>query len=114
MRLYGKGGRGNSHRSWCWTTYSMEQMGKGRKRYPAGSGLSLEGQLLTSVNLKPFSWFKFIDDMDMKWTRGLENLKIFIQEANSFHSTKRFTAEDSSEEHVFLDTKSRPVVTRLV
>ena len=60
----------------------------------------LERQLLGSVSLKPFSWFRFIDDVD---------LVIFLQEANSFHPTIRFTAEDSNEEHVFLDTKYRLV-----
>ena len=64
----------------------------------------LEGQLLRSVSLKPFSWFRFIDDVDMKWTHGPENLEIFLQEANSFHPTIRFTTEVSNEEHVFLDT----------
>ena len=66
----------------------------------------LEGQLLRSVSLKPFSWFRFIDEVDMKWTHGHDNLKTFLQEANSFHPTIRFTAELSNEEHVFLDTKS--------
>ena len=47
-----------------------------------------EGQLLRSVSLKPFSWFRFIDDVDMKWTHGPENLEIFLQEANRFHPTK--------------------------
>ena len=69
----------------------------------------LEGQLLRSVSLKPFSWFRFIDDVDMKWTHGPENFEMFLQEANSFHPTIRFTAEVSNEEHVFLDTKSRLV-----
>ena len=44
--------------------------------------------------------------MDIKLTNGHENLEIFLQEANSFHPTIRFTVEVSNEEHVFLDTKS--------
>ena len=47
--------------------------------------------------------------MDKKWTHGPKNLEIFLQEANSFHPTVRFTVEVSNEEHVFLDTKSRLV-----
>ena len=39
----------------------------------------LEGHLLRSVSLKLFSWFRFVDDVDMKWTHGLENLEIFLQ-----------------------------------
>ena len=67
----------------------------------------LEGQLLRSGSLKPFSWFRFIDFVDMKWTHGPEKLEIVLQEANSFHPTIRFTAEVFIEEHVFLDTTSR-------
>ena len=67
----------------------------------------LEGQLLRSGSLKPFSWFRFIDYVDMKWTHGPEKLEIVLQEANSFHPTIRFTAEVFIEEHVFLDTTSR-------
>ena len=84
----------------------------GTKMAPAYANIfmgRLEGQLLRSVSLKPFSWFRFIDDVDMKWTHGPENLEIFLQEVNSFHPTIRFTAEVSNEEHVFLDTKSRLV-----
>ena len=84
----------------------------GTKMAPAYANIFtglLEGQFLRSVSLKPFSWFRCIDDVDMKWTHGPENLQIFLQEANSFHPTIRFTAEVSNEEHVFLDTKSRLV-----
>ena len=69
----------------------------------------LEGHFLRSRSLKLFSWVRFIDDDDMKWTHGHENLEIFLPEANSFHPTIRFTAEVSNEEYVFLDTKSRLV-----
>ena len=34
----------------------------------------LERRLLQSVILKPFSWLRFIDDIDMKWTHGRETL----------------------------------------
>ena len=60
-----------------------------------------------SVTLRPFSWLRFIDDIDMKWLHGRDNLDTFLQEANSFHSTIQFTAEVSNDKHVFLDTQSR-------
>ena len=50
----------------------------------------LEKQLLISVTMRPFSWLRFIDDIDMKWLHGRDNLDTFLQEANSFHSTIRF------------------------
>ena len=67
----------------------------------------LEKQLLMSVTMRPFSWLRFIDDIDMKWLHGRDNLDTFLQEANSFHSTIQFTAEVSNDKHVFLDTQSR-------
>ena len=67
----------------------------------------LETQLLMSDTMRPFSWLRFIDDIDMKWLHGRDNLDTFLQEANSFHSTIRFTAEVSNDKHVCLDTQSR-------
>ena len=67
----------------------------------------LEKQLLMSVSMMPFSWLRFIDDIDMKWLHGRDNLDTFLQEVNSFYSTIRFTAEVSIGKHVFLDTQSR-------
>ena len=74
----------------------------------------LENQLLMSVTLKPFSWLRFIDDIDMKRTHGRDSLEDFLQRANSFHPTIKFTAEVSNEEHIFLDTKSCLVDGRTV
>ena len=66
----------------------------------------LERRLLQSVILKHFSWLRFIDDIDMKWTRGKATLEAFLKTANNFHPTIRFTAEVSNDKHVFLDTIS--------
>ena len=65
---------------------------------------SLEGQLLRSVALRPFSWLRFIDDIDMKWTHGCETLTAFHDEAKNFHPSINFTAEISTK--MFLATKS--------
>ena len=67
----------------------------------------LKKQLLMSVTMRPFSWLRFIDEIDMKWLHGCDNLDTFLQKANSFHSTLPFTAEVSNDKHVFLDTQSR-------
>ena len=67
----------------------------------------LEKQLLMSVTMRSFSWLRFIDDIDMKWLHGRDNLDTFLQEVNIFHSTILFTAEVSNDKHVFLDTQSR-------
>ena len=70
----------------------------GTKMAPAYANIfmgRLEKQLLMSVTLKPFSWLRFIDDIDMKWTHGRDGLEDFLQRANSFHPTIKFTAEVS-------------------
>ena len=77
----------------------------GTKMAPAYANMfigRLEKQLLMSVRMMPFSWLRFVDDIDMKWLHGRDNLFIFLQEANSFHSTRRFTAEVSNDTHVSL------------
>ena len=66
----------------------------------------LEGQLLMSVPLQPYSWLRFIDDIDMQWCHGHQNLKHFLESANSFHQSIKFTSEISNDEHIFLDTIS--------
>ena len=82
----------------------------GTKMAPAYANMfmgRLEKQLLMSVTMRPFSWHRFINDIDMKWLHGRDNLDTFLQEPNSFHSTIRFTAEVSNDKHVFLETQSR-------
>ena len=45
----------------------------------------------------------------MKWSHGRETLTTFLDEANNFHPSIKFTAEISTKQHVFLDTKSNLV-----
>ena len=63
----------------------------------------LEGQLLKAVPLTPYRWLRFIDDIDMQWSHGQDNLKIFLELANNFHKSIKFTSEISNTQHVFLD-----------
>lgn len=56
-----------------------------------------------------FSWFRFIDDIDMKWTHGHDNLEVFFQEANTIHPTMKLTVEVCNNDNVFKDTKSNLV-----
>ena len=68
----------------------------GTKMAPAYANIfmgRLKGQLLKSVALRPFSWLRFIDDIDMKWSHGRETLTAFLDKANNFHPSIKFTAE---------------------
>jgi hypothetical protein len=53
---------------------------------------------------KPLSWFRFIDDVDMKWTESEENLDRFFDHANNVHPTIKLTHETSRNNISFLDT----------
>ena len=48
-----------------------------------------------------------IDDIDMQWCHGQQNLQTFLEIANNFHPTIKFTNDISNEQHIFLDTASR-------
>jgi hypothetical protein len=67
----------------------------------------LEKQLLSEVPMKPHLWLRFIDDVDMQWCHGQETLEEFLDLANSFHPSIKFTSEVSNDKHVFLDTVSK-------
>ncbi|XP_070546329.1 uncharacterized protein [Ptychodera flava] len=64
----------------------------------------LEQCFLNSYPLKPRVYFRFIDDIFMIWTHGLDALKKFYQDFNSFHNTINFTMEYSDNAINFLDT----------
>ena len=57
---------------------------------------------------------RFIDDIDMKWIHGCETLEAFLETANSFHPTIRFTAEASNDKHTVLDTTPHLVGDKVV
>ena len=57
-------------------------------------------------HLRPFvdSWFRFIDDVDMKWIHSDKELDEFFEYANSIHPSIKFTHEVSKTKMYFLDT----------
>ena len=64
----------------------------------------LEQLIIQSAPYKPISWFRFIDEVDMKWTESEEDLIRFFDHANYVHPTIRFTHETSRNNISFLDT----------
>ena len=65
---------------------------------------NLEKQLLSGAPYKPLSWFRFIDDIDIKWNESQEHLIDFFNYCNNFHPTIKFTFEFSGHKISFLDT----------
>ena len=66
----------------------------------------LEKQLLESSIERPLSWYRFIDDVDMKWTQNDEELQNFLSRDNNLHPSIKFTHEISNTTISFLDTSS--------
>ena len=64
----------------------------------------LEKHILATALHNPFSWFRFIDDIDMKWVLSQKELDDFIVHANNAHPSIKFTHEISTSKITFLDT----------
>ena len=65
---------------------------------------TIEKEILKQSRRKPLTWKRFIDDIFSLWDTNKEDIDLFIEQANSFHPTIKFTAEISQIETTFLDT----------
>ena len=65
---------------------------------------SIEKEILRQSVNKPLTWKRFIDDVFCLWDTNKEEIEHFIEQANSYHPTIKFTAEVSPLETTFLDT----------
>jgi hypothetical protein len=52
---------------------------------------SEEKQLLKSSIERPLSWYRSIDDVDMRWTQSDEELQNFLSRTNNLHPSIKFT-----------------------
>ena len=64
---------------------------------------TFEANALQNVPFNPHTWFRYIDDIFMIWTKGLDNLNIFIDYLNNIHPSIKFTSSHSSTNVSFLD-----------
>ena len=62
-----------------------------------------EADFLTTQNLKPWVWLRYIDDIFFVWTHGEEKLHDFLSCLNVFHPNLKFTYEYSTDRINFLD-----------
>jgi hypothetical protein len=79
----------------------------GTKMVPSYANIfmgDLEERLLLSSLKQPLSWFRFIDNVDMKWIHKDKELDEFFEHANSIHPSIKFTHEVSKTKMSFLDT----------
>ena len=69
---------------------------------------NFEQLAIENAPLKPFVWWRYIDDIFMIWTEGEDNLKTFIKYINSIHPAIKFTHEysnSSNQSLPFLDVQ---------
>ena len=63
-------------------------------------------EILRQSFTKPIFRKRFIDEVISMWNTSRDNIEDFLLNANSFHTTIKFTAEISeTETSTFLDTK---------
>ncbi len=65
----------------------------------------LEKKLLKNAPHKPDLYLRFIDDIFCTFTTGMQQVEEFVTYMNSSHPTIKFTAEMSTEQVTFLDTR---------
>ena len=65
----------------------------------------IENQILAQSCIKPLFWKWYIDDVFSLWNTSLYKIDSFVEKANNFHSTIKFTAEMPETEVTFLDTE---------
>ena len=71
----------------------------GTRMAPAYANLfmgDLKKKLLAQFPLKPYLWWRYIDNILMVWTNGEMKLEDFINHINSLHSTIKLTHEFSN------------------
>ena len=64
----------------------------------------IETKMISQSKTKPIEWKRFIDDIFSLWDSDKKEINLFIEQANNFHPTIKFTAEISDNETTFLDT----------
>ena len=75
----------------------------------------IETKVISQSKTKPIEWKRFIDDIFSLWDSEKKEINLFIEQANNFHRTIKFTAEISENETSYYyhsSTRVLPVVQR--
>ena len=64
----------------------------------------IETKMVNESGIKSKVWKRYIDDVFSRWDGNRKDIDLFIEQANTFHPTIKFTAEISEKEITFLDT----------
>ena len=63
-----------------------------------------ETKLIRQSRIKLIDWTHYIDEIFSLWNKSKQDINLFIEQANQFHPSIKFTAEISENEITFLDT----------
>ena len=78
----------------------------GTKFAPAYANLfmsSLEEDIMSRCEVRPWVWYRYIDDVFFIWTHGEEKLSSFVEYMNSYHQIIKLTTEISKDSISHLD-----------
>ena len=64
--------------------------------------------MLKDCNLKPWVWWRFLDDVFFIWLYGKERLLAFFECVHSYHQTIKYTWEWSTYKVSHLDVRDKP------
>ena len=64
----------------------------------------IETKLINQSNTKPLKWKRYIDYIFSLWDSNIQEIDLFMKQANNFHPTIKFTVETSETEITFLYT----------
>ena len=65
----------------------------------------IETEIINHCTKKALVWKRYIDDVFSLWDTSKEEVNTFIEQANSYHPTIKFTAEIYDKEITFLVTR---------
>ena len=51
----------------------------------------LEDNMLRECHLKPWVWWRFLDDIFFVWLHGKESLFAFFEYVNAYHESIKYT-----------------------
>ena len=64
----------------------------------------IEEEIIMQSKTKPREWKRYIDEIFSVWDSTKQEIYLFIEQANNFHPTIKFTAEISEIKTTFQDT----------
>ena len=75
----------------------------------------IETKVTSQSKTKPIEWKRFIDDIFSLWDSDRKEINLFIDQADNFHHTIKFTAEileNKTSYYYHSSTRVLPVVPR--